>query len=341
MKKYIIVSFAALLPGCGSGSVTAPAPVGTVVQDVLISSSCAQNNFQHPFYFSQVPSALPSYIVFDFSMPYIDVRYTNQPHLEQGIGLDRYPYTGIDSNYFTGYKETLSNGDTTSYLTDYAEKNLDGTAAQVACINNNLVFSAVVNGHDSIPISTYGGPSITFGYTASKNYYPWASGNLLHFTGNFKQAYQSDPNEVGAQMNIGIFIKNTKTNAKFLYNVNLYNSFGLLKDSINYDPTLKTAYASTSVNANSKYVTSRPNSKSSTVTTTTLFTADGFENHYSFDITKNNLINAFIDSKSSDLINSNPDDWAVYGFFVQSEISQSYNQILATSGTDINLYIEK
>lgn len=324
---------------CGGGSSGIPDNV-TIKPTTLISSSCSNNYFQKPFYFSEVPKELPSYIVFDFNKPYIDVRYTQQTSTESGIGLDRYPYTAVDTNNYVGYKSVLVNGDTTSFNTAYAKTNIDGSGGYVSCVNNNLVFSTVVNGKDSIPIDTYGGPSVTFGYSSNAGYHPWADNKVLHFTGDFKQAYQSDPNEIGAQLNIGIFIENKKDNSKFLYNINLYNSFGLLTEHISYDPTLVMAYASTNVSNKSRYITKGRNSVDSNITTTTLFTPNTWPDHFSFYITKENLINAFNDTKSKVLIDSNPSDWTIYGFVVQSEINVSYNQVLATSGTNINLTIE-
>lgn len=329
---------------------TSPLPVAPEVVAQIISGDCSKNDQQDAIFFSQVPNALPDSVQLstpDSLKPFWDVRYTNSITPLIGVYANHLPYSGLDANTSiqnTGY---LTEGQSTAWGTIASVSDPQGVMVQTACVNGQLVESSTLNGYDSQPVNTFGGPQETFHYTFGKygnensaQPAPWANGGNLMIQGYFMRPYQSDATQVGAQQNIIIYLTNPKIPGSLInYVISLSRSNGdLTENGISGDPTTGAIVVSTLIQEGTKFVTKSQYSATTTNMPSILAASQGWPNFYRVNISLADLQFALSSLKASAIASSNPMDWTLLDVSVQTEITGSMSQVVGTGVSGFSVY---
>jgi len=251
--------------------------------------------------------------------PYWDVRYTNPIQLYINGGSYNYPnhgiYTGLDVN--TGYRN-FGAGTIASRLDS------SGIIIQTECINGYIAGGAMLNLYDAPQQHiVFGGIQATFAYTFDDNTRPspWTnnSGNLMiqgYFDNPWYQNFGGNP---GAEVNIGLFLRNRFNDNILHYIISIYRAnHGFSEEpDTSFDPNLGIAFVITLIKNGTIWVTKSPYSKSAEGPRNyTVSGYSGWNDFYRVNISNADLKNLLQHSN----LQQSPQDWELASIFLQYEL---------------------
>jgi hypothetical protein len=271
--------------------------------------------------------------------PFWDLRYVNSGELlvKDAKKLDfanHSIYTGLDAR--EGDKNIEAG-------VDSAQAFADASVVQAKCIDGTLAGGSLLNLLDSTKTTiTYGGPHSTFMYRIkdSTSILPWQGdhkGNLL-IQGNFDHPiYAKYSNNLGGNVNIGLYLQNQKNGMQMNYIITLYAAGGAWsqeQQDLKYDPTTKIAHIATTVATGNRWSTKSPKSKSTqhieSDTSATQERLNQWDDFYRVNISYQDLMNVLEELKNNppkELIGSdfgtNPADWKLKSIYLQYELEES------------------
>lgn len=349
----VVTLLSAMIAGCGGSSASPLPPPPTNTITPLIQSSCSENNQQPLIYFSQVPSALPDGVqtsTVNALKPFWDVRYTNQVNPIVGDYANHLPYSDLDASSAIANPGILSEGDVTAWGTITSLSDPQGSNVQTACVDGQLVASAIVNGYDALSIDTFGGPAATWTYIFGKYHHelhsqphPWnadGTGNLM-LQGYFMRPYQSDPSQIGAEVNFGFFLTDPNIPGSLInYVISVARSAGVTNEgpTIGSDPTTGALWVSTLIKDGTQWVTKSPLSETTSAMTTKLATSESWSHFYRVNISYLDLERVLRATNDPAIQQSRPEDWTLLNALVQTEITGSMNQVVGSSVRGFAVY---
>lgn len=324
-------------------------------QTPLVSSLCSTNQEQEPLYFGS-PPPLGTVIYKRLSVPmngnaimapYWDVRYTKPiSRLDKPLATtpvttyaNHLPYSGINSSSYAVAP---------AWGTEASKSDASGSLVQTKCINGYLAASAAVNGWDSVPVITFGGPAATWTYqftaglaginTAAAPWHPDGTGNLM-LQGLFTRPYHhSADNLGGAEVNLNVFLADKYFPSKTInFVISVFRSNGILSEgsAIAPDPTTGAAWVSTLIQDQTQWVTASPYSYRTMSMTGTTSSSEMWPYFYRVNITYANLMAVL---RSAKTLGVKPENWVVTNVAVQTEITGSLNQSVGSSVRAFEVY---
>lgn len=333
----------------------------------LVSAQCSTNpvsDVQDVYYVNTPPApGTPTQKTLSIPMnnpastmkPYWDFRYVNflvnsvsqtspQSVATTSTYANHLNYSGIDST---------SSQQAKGWGTPASTYDTSGSLVQAKCVNGYLVASAMVNGWDSLQVSTYGGPHATWTYQFTEGHTgldnapaPWSSSSgYLMLQGLFMQPYHTKE-VVGAEVNFNVFLaeKNHPEHA-LNYVISVYRSNNNFSEGgMQTDPSNgATPYVSTLVAHGTQWVTQSPlinttpqPQASVAIAMTDVTRSESWPNFYRVNISYADLSKALIYLKDFKILindqyvypyaayGQNPAGWIVTNVAVQTEFTGTY-----------------
>lgn len=252
--------------------------------------------------------------------PYWDIRYINPAQKYINGGTYNFPNHGI----YTGLNVNTGNNNI-GFGTNASRYDASGSIIQSECVNGYIAGGAMLNLFDA-PLQhiEFGGIAATFAYefTVNARPSPWTqhAGNLM-IQGLFDNPwYLNIGNNPGAEVNIGLFIKNKFNNQTLHYIVSVYRTNHSFSENPNlsFDTNLNLAFVSTLIKNGTKWVTKSPYSKSAEGSRThTVSGSSGWNDFYRVNISNTDLKELLEQTNRP----QRPQDWEVAAIFLQYELA--------------------